>query len=89
MSSVQELPEALSEYDSLISMSTDTLDAFPGAVYLCDCEGWVVKYNTEAARLWGRVPVLGRMEIASAGPISSSCPMERRSLLTNARWQRR
>ena len=60
MSSIQELPERLSEYESLISMSTDTLDAFPGAVYLCDSEGWVVRYNTEAARLWGRVPVLGR-----------------------------
>lgn len=60
MSSVHDLPEALSEYDSLVSMSTGTLDAFPGAVYLCDHEGWVVRYNTEAARLWGRVPVLGR-----------------------------
>lgn len=60
MSSIQEFPERLSEYESLISMSTDTLDAFPGAVYLCDSEGWVVRYNTEAARLWGRVPVLGR-----------------------------
>jgi PAS domain S-box-containing protein len=60
MSSIQGPPEALSEYDSLISMSADTLDAFPGAVYLCDHEGWVVRYNTEAARLWGRVPVIGR-----------------------------
>lgn len=60
MASAQELSEALSEYGSLISMSTDTLDAFPGAVYLCDSDGWVVRYNTEAARLWGRVPVLGR-----------------------------
>ena len=60
MSSIHELPEAISEYDSLLSMSTDTLDAFPGAVYLCDHEGWVVRYNTEAARLWGRVPVIGR-----------------------------
>jgi PAS domain S-box-containing protein len=60
MSSIKELPEALSEFDSLISMSADTLDAFPGAVYLCDSEGWVLRYNTEAARLWGRMPVLGR-----------------------------
>lgn len=60
MSSIHELPEAISEYDSLLSMSTDTLDAFPGAVYLCDHKGWVVRYNTEAARLWGRVPVIGR-----------------------------
>ncbi|WP_415846329.1 PAS domain S-box protein [Stutzerimonas zhaodongensis] len=41
-------------------MSTETLDSFPGAVYVCDHEGWVVRYNTEAARLWGRAPVLGR-----------------------------
>lgn len=60
MSSTQGLHNALSEYASLVTMSTETLDAFPGAVYLCDHEGWVVRYNTEAARLWGRVPVLGR-----------------------------
>ncbi|MDQ7912343.1 PAS domain S-box protein [Pseudomonas sp. 102515] len=60
MSNTQKLPEALSEYDNLLSLSTDTLDAFPCAVFLCNHEGWGVRHNTEAARLWGRVPVLGR-----------------------------
>ncbi|SDU97187.1 PAS domain-containing sensor histidine kinase [Pseudomonas mucidolens] len=59
MTNIQELPTELSEFDRLVSMSTDTLDAFPGAVYLCDQDGWLVSFNTEAARLWGRAPVLG------------------------------
>lgn len=34
------------------------LDAIPGAVYVCDHEGWLVRYNAEAAELWGRAPPL-------------------------------
>lgn len=60
MSTTQAIPDELSEYASLVSMSMETLDALPGAIYLCDHEGWVVRYNAEAARLWGRAPVLGR-----------------------------
>lgn len=35
------------------------LDALPGAVYVCDHEGWLVRYNSEAATQWGRAPALG------------------------------
>ncbi|MBC3383433.1 PAS domain S-box protein [Pseudomonas sp. SWRI179] len=62
MSNIEELPlEACtpSEYESLIAMGTNALDAIPGAVYLCDRQGWLVRYNSEAAELWGRAPTLG------------------------------
>ncbi|EJL04369.1 MULTISPECIES: PAS domain S-box protein [Pseudomonas] len=62
MSNIEELPReglAPSEYESLIAMGTDALDAIPGAVYLCDRDGWLVRYNHEATELWGRAPVLG------------------------------
>lgn len=50
----------LSEYDSLVSLNARALDAIPAAVYLCDRDGWLVSYNAEAARLWGRAPVSGK-----------------------------
>ncbi|MGX4727695.1 PAS domain-containing sensor histidine kinase [Pseudomonas corrugata] len=62
MSNVEELPRetlASSEYESLVSIGTNALEAIPGAVYLCDREGWLVRYNSEAAELWGRSPELG------------------------------
>ncbi|SFN78113.1 PAS domain S-box-containing protein [Pseudomonas sp. NFACC24-1] len=62
MSNIEELPTqtpAPSEYESLIAMGTSALDAIPGAVYLCDHRGWLVRYNSEAAELWGRAPALG------------------------------
>jgi PAS domain S-box-containing protein len=62
MSNIEELPmeaRTASEYESLIAMGTSALDAIPGAVYLCDRQGWLVRYNSEAAELWGRAPVLG------------------------------
>ncbi|WP_335944235.1 PAS domain S-box protein [Pseudomonas sp. G166] len=63
MSNVEELARdtiTLSEYDSLLSIGTSALEAIPGAVYLCDREGWLVRYNSEAAGLWGRTPALGQ-----------------------------
>lgn len=62
MLNVEELSrESLrpSEYESLVSIGTSALDAIPGAVYLCDHEGWLVRYNSEATELWGRTPVPG------------------------------
>jgi PAS domain S-box-containing protein len=46
------------EYEALIAAAPAALDAIPGAVYLCDSDGWLVRYNSEAARLWGRAPGL-------------------------------
>ncbi|WP_274425312.1 PAS domain-containing sensor histidine kinase [Chelativorans sp. YIM 93263] len=61
MSNVEEFPVAahkLSEYAALMAAAPSALDAIPGAVYLCDNDGWLVRYNTEAAELWGRSPSL-------------------------------
>ena len=61
MSNVEEFPTTarrLTEYEALVAAAPNALDAIPGAVYICDHEGWLVRYNAEAAELWGRVPRL-------------------------------
>jgi PAS domain S-box-containing protein len=61
MSSVEEFPLAArrpTEYEALVAAGTSALDAIPGAVYICDHEGWLVAFNSEAASLWGRTPTL-------------------------------
>lgn len=61
MSNVEEFPlnaRRITEYDALIAAAPSVLDAIPGAVYLCDHDGWLVRYNKEAAELWGREPSL-------------------------------
>ena len=63
MSNVEEFPildRRLTEYEALVAAAPSALDAIPGAVYICDHDGWVVKYNAEAAALWGRAPDLDR-----------------------------
>ncbi|MCG6574759.1 PAS domain S-box protein [Pseudomonas sp. AF32] len=89
MSNVEELSrEALapSEYESLVSIGANALEAIPGAVYLCDRHGWLVRYNSEAAELWGRTPVLGesgdrfcgshRLFLTDGTPLApEDCPM--------------
>lgn len=52
----------LSEYNALMAASSTALDAIPGAVYLCDSEGWLVRHNNRAAELWGRAPQLDGTE---------------------------
>lgn len=59
MLTLEEPPRELSEYDHLVSSGTSAVDVIPGAIYLCNREGWLVRYNTEAAGLWGRTPELG------------------------------
>lgn len=49
----------LTEYEALIAAAPAALDAIPGAVYICDRDGWLVGFNDEAAELWGRTPVIG------------------------------
>lgn len=89
MSNVEELPLAgrpLSEYDALVNAAPSALEAIPGAVYVCDHEGWIVRYNSEAAALWGRQPSLGepreqfcgshRLFLPDGTPLSyAECPM--------------
>lgn len=65
MSNVEEFPRSArqqpTEFEALVTAGHAALDAIPGAVYVCDAEGSLVAYNTEAVELWGRVPV-GRKE---------------------------
>ena len=68
MSNVEEFPVAarqleagarqLTEFEALVAAAPTALEAIPGAVYVCDHEGWLVQYNSEAAELWGRAPNL-------------------------------
>ncbi|MBD8151005.1 PAS domain S-box protein [Pseudomonas fluorescens] len=75
-----------SEYESLIAMGTHALNAIPGAIYLCDREGWLVRFNSEAVNLWGRTPALGehgdrycgsyRLYTTGGAPLAvDECPM--------------
>ncbi|WP_128924108.1 PAS domain-containing sensor histidine kinase [Bradyrhizobium guangxiense] len=65
MSNVEEFPASArrrpTEFEALVTAGQAALDAIPGAVCLCDAEGLIVAYNTEAVELWGRAP-----ELASA-----------------------
>lgn len=77
MSNVEKLTvatRALTEYEALVAAAPTALDAIPGAVYVCDEEGWLVRYNTEAAVLWGRAPEL-------SGPRERFCGSHRLFLL--------
>ncbi len=61
LSNIEEFPvgaRGLTEFEALASAAPSVLEAIPGAVYICDHEGWIVRYNTEAAGLWGRTPDL-------------------------------
>jgi PAS domain S-box-containing protein len=61
MSTVEEFPISAhrpTEYEALVAAGPSALDAIPGAVYICDHEGWLVAYNGEAAKAWGRTPGL-------------------------------
>ncbi|MGF7056087.1 PAS domain S-box-containing protein [Bosea sp. OAE752] len=60
MSNVEEFPlhRQLTEFEALVAAAPTALDAIPGAVYLCDKDGWLVRYNSEASGLWGRTPSL-------------------------------
>ncbi|WP_421577302.1 PAS domain S-box protein [Shinella sp. M31] len=56
MPNAEHQPQQQSEYEAIIAGGRFVLDAIPTAVYVCDRDGFVVAYNAEAARLWGRHP---------------------------------
>lgn len=59
MSNVEEFPlgaRKLTEFEALVAAAPTALDAIPGAVYLCDHDGWLIRFNSEAVALWGRMP---------------------------------
>lgn len=70
MSIVKEFPRArrkISEFESLVATPSTVLDAISGAVYICDRDGWLVRYNSEAAALWGRSPPVGEKGVRLCG----------------------
>lgn len=70
MLDVEELPEAAStssEFESMLAAPPSALDAIPGAVYICDHRGWLVRYNIEAAELWGQSPPVGENGVQLCG----------------------
>ncbi|MBM0104930.1 PAS domain S-box protein [Steroidobacter sp. S1-65] len=89
MSNVEEFPLAArrpTEYEALVAAGASALDAIPGAVYICDNEGWLVAYNSEAAKVWGRAPELAetrerfcgshRLFLTDGAPLAHEvCPM--------------
>src|SRR6185437_7906638 len=61
MSNIEKLPvgeRRLTEYESLVAASPTALEAIPGAVYVCDHDGYLVRFNSEAIDLWGRTPAV-------------------------------
>ena len=89
MATVEEFPLAArrpTEYEALVAAGPSALDAIPGAVYICDHEGWLVAHNAEAAKTWGRTPRLSeakerfcgshRLFLPEGTPLPhDSCPM--------------
>ena len=89
MSSVEALVPStgqLTEFEALVAAGPGALDAIPGAVYLCDHDGWLVRYNSEAAAQWGRTPDLAykrerfcgshRLFLLDGTPLAhEDCPM--------------
>lgn len=43
-------------FDTLVSLAPDAFDALPGATYACAKDGSLLRFNREAAGLWGREP---------------------------------
>ncbi|MCK1368045.1 PAS domain S-box protein [Bradyrhizobium sp. 62] len=89
MSNIEDFPVSArrqsTEFDALVAAGHAALDAIPGAVYLCDAEGLLVTYNTEAVELWGRTPDPAKKErfcgshqlyLLDGTPLAhSDCPM--------------
>jgi PAS domain S-box-containing protein len=88
MSNVEEFPvqRQLTEFEALVAAAPTALEAIPGAVYLCDKDGWLIRYNSEAAALWGRIPSLNgkrerfcgshRLFLPDGTPLpAEDCPM--------------
>jgi PAS domain S-box-containing protein len=70
----------------LLELPDTLLDLLPAAVYVCDADGVIVRFNRRAAELWGRTPVLGdpaerycgshRLYRLDGGPLPhAACPM--------------
>ena len=52
-------PLRVASGESALTNADELFDALPAAVYVCDCDGLIVRYNRRAAELWGRAPKVG------------------------------
>lgn len=59
MSQRNETQEQARAFHQSIMLDDQILEFVPGAVYVCDLEGVVVRYNRRAGELWGRSPCPG------------------------------
>jgi HWE histidine kinase/PAS domain-containing protein len=54
-----DIPMAVDSADALAFASPEVLrDLVPAAVFACDLQGTIVRFNRRAAQLWGREPTL-------------------------------
>lgn len=51
--------EILEAADSALWGSGALFDALPAGIYICNTDGQIVRFNSQAAELWGRRPSLG------------------------------
>src|ERR1044071_3656451 len=51
----------------ILDLPEHLFDLIPAAVYVCDADGCLVRFNRRAAALWGRHPNLGEPETRLCG----------------------
>lgn len=59
MQSTSPKAESDASFHPSVMLDDKLLEFVPGAVYVCDLDGVVVRYNRRAGELWGRYPVPG------------------------------
>ena len=64
-----EMPETMTHSGNAtlrapVMLDDKLLEFVPGAVYVCDLDGVVVRYNRRAGEIWGPVSRAGRSERA-------------------------
>jgi len=51
-----------SGFRELVTVTQSILDVMPTALYVCAADGTILRYNRQAAELWGRQPRLGETD---------------------------
>jgi len=55
-------PLLRSSFQELVTVSQTILDVMPTALYVCAADGTILRYNRQAAELWGRQPRVGETD---------------------------
>jgi len=64
----------LRDEEEAFELPARLFEQLPFAVYVCDRDGLVVRYNRRAAELWGRAPKLGDPDERFCGSYRMFCP---------------